>query len=153
MFITVYMGYKYGVWLTYDERHFNTEHIGHVTISCFLTRDDAFRLHREIVQICGNHADVIIKGKHEYFPSSYYIHDNNKMCSWGYAGTSQLWDKYKTICNDFECDFSPTPHTSIQYAIHPNVFSISDIKDKNITCSIHVADIRSDFPTDWKILL
>ena len=44
MFITLYMGYKYGVWLTYDERHFNTEHIGHVTIACFLTRDDAFRL-------------------------------------------------------------------------------------------------------------
>ena len=75
------------------------------------------------------------------------------MCSWGYAGTSTYGINIKLFVMILNVISLSYPHTSIQYAIHPNVFSISNIKDKNITCSVHVADIRSDFPTDWKILL
>ena len=42
------MGYGYGVWLVYNNTELKTEHIGHITIACFMNKDNAFNLYRNI---------------------------------------------------------------------------------------------------------
>ena len=32
------MGYGYGIWLVYDKSEFDTTHIGHVTVACFMKK-------------------------------------------------------------------------------------------------------------------
>mgnify|MGYP001158519673 FL=1 len=146
------MGYGYGVWLVYNNTELKTEHIGHITIACFMNKDNALNLYRDITNILGDTTEVEIIGKPEYFPSSYYEHDTNKLCAWGYYGKCNKWELYKNICDNYECDFSSTPHISKEYNLYPNLLKPCEIENKVIQCKVHCADIRSDFPVDWKLL-
>ena len=101
------MGYKYGVWMTYEHSLLQTSHIKHVTIACLMTKENALKLYDEIVNKYG--------------------------------------DNYK-------CDFSHIPHTSINYGISPNLLKPYSINNVKIQCKVHCADIRSDFPEDWKLI-
>ncbi len=146
------MGYGYGVWLVYNNTEVETEHIGHITIGCFMKRDNALELYIDIIRNFGDTAEVEIDGKPEYFYSSYYEHDTNKLCAWGYNGKCDKWEIYKNLCETYECDFSSTPHISKDYNIYPNLLNPYEMENKVIQCKVHCADIRSDFPVDWKLL-
>jgi hypothetical protein len=47
------MGYGYGVWLVYNQKIFTqpTPHIGHITIACFMNKEDATELYNEIIEM------------------------------------------------------------------------------------------------------
>ena len=85
------MGYGYGIWLVYDDDRLKTEHIGHITIACFMERNESIKLYDEIIHKLGETADIEIIGVPEYFYSSFYKHDNNKLCAWGYNGKCNKW--------------------------------------------------------------
>ena len=145
------MGYGYGVWLVYDDDEIKTEHISHITIACFMKKNEAEKLYAELTK-SSDKAVVNISGTSEYYFSSFYDHDTNKMCSWGYNGSCDKWGMYKKICNKYQCDFAFTPHTSIEYGMYPKLLKPININDKKLSCKICCVDIRSDFPEDWKIM-
>ena len=146
------MGYGYGVWLVYNNPEVETEHTGHITIACFMNKDNALTLCRDIIHNFGDTADVEIDGNPEMFYSSYYAHDTNKLCAWGYNGKCAKWELYKNMCETRECDFSTTPHISKYYNLYPNLLKPCEMENKVLQCKVHCADIRSDFPVDWKLL-
>ena len=146
------MGYKYGIWLVYDNDQLITEHMGHITIACFMEQSEAKELYDDILNNVGETAKVELRGKPEYFYSSFYKHDNNKLCAWGYNGTCDNWSLYEELCNKYTCDFSPIPHISKDYNIYPNLLTPHEITDITLSCKVYCADIRSDFPVDWKII-
>ena len=148
------MGYGYGIWLIYNSDELKTEHIGHVTVGCFMNKEEALKLYDEIVKKSGTDADVIFNGQHEFYFSTFYKHDKNKMCSWGYTGKCNKWKIYKKICDNYNCDFSSEPHTSIQYEMYPKQLEPINLskKKKKMECKLVCVDIRSDFPVDWKVI-
>ena len=154
------MGYKYGVWLVYDPNEFQKrhtiEHIGHFTISCFMERLDAIELYNELRQNYGTNTNIMVIGKPVTFSVGFYEHDNNNLSSWGFEGSCALWTQYKEISSGHKCDFSATPHTSIEYSkntIHANDILQYTMDDFTIKCRMHVVDITSDDPSDWNIIL
>ena len=147
------MGYGYGVWLVYNNAEIETEHIGHITIACFMKKNAASHLYRDIIHNFGDTAEVEVNGKPEFFYSSCYKHDTNKLCAWGYNGKCEKWEKYKSICETYECDFSTTPHISKDYNVYADLLKKPyNMENKIIQCKVQWADIRSDFPIDWKLL-
>jgi len=146
------MGYKYGIWLVYDQTKFNTNHIGHLTIACFMTKEDAYKLYHEIIEKCGDTFEVLIYGKSAFYDSAFYESETNKMCSWGYDGTCEYWDTFKHICEKYKCDFAYIPHTSIEYGFKPKLLKQESTHDTIVKCQVQCVDIRSDFPVDWKFI-
>jgi|SaaInlV_150m_DNA_2_1039686.scaffolds.fasta_scaffold00088_24 hypothetical protein len=151
------MGYGYGVWLVYDNndiinKGLHTQHIGHVTIACFMEKKEAYALYRDIEEKMGTNAEIDIYGTPAYYCSSYYEHDTNKLCAWGYNGKCEEWSLYKNICDNYKCDFSDVPHISKEYNLHTKLLNPFKIENTRIKCRLYCADIRSDFPVDWKLL-
>ena len=151
----LYMGYGYGIWLVYDGDHFATMHVGHVTVACFMQEVDARRLYAELREKCPHRFTVQVNGTPEMYPAAYYASDTNKIHSWGYNCTSDKWNMLREICVHHNCDFSPQAHTSIEYDMDPDLFSPVPIEggSRTVECELCLADIRSDFPVDWRILL
>ena len=148
------MGYKFGVWLVYNQELLNTKHIGHFTICCFMEYLDAVNLYDEIKNGCGIYSTLnLIGNKPIFFPTNLYSHDNNNLYSWGYYGNSELWNKYKIISNKYICDFSNEPHTSIEYSKNKDSLNLKPIDNLSLDCTIHVVDITNDNPCKWNILL
>ena len=147
------MGYGYGIWLVYDKSEFDTTHIGHVTVACFMKKHDALKLYDEIVAKAGYIAELKIKSKPEHYFSSFYEHDKSKTCSWGYDGTCDRWAIYKSIGEKYKGECSSVPHTSIEYGLFPKLFRPSPTTERRMSCNVHCVDIRSDFPDDWKIII
>lgn len=147
------MGYGYGIWLIHEDDELKTEHVGHITISCFMEKEGALNLYDEIVEKTGTDADITLNKQHEFYFSSFYKHDKSKMCSWGYNGKCNKWKIYKKICKNYKGDFSSEPHISIQYDMFPKYLAPIDLKSKKkMKCKVVCVDIRSDFPVDWKII-
>ena len=147
------MGYGYGIWLIYQGDELKTKHLGHVTVGCFMEKEEALKLYDELVKKNGTDADVNLNKLHKFYFSSFYTHDTNKMCSWGYSGKCNKWKLYKKICEKYKCDFSSEPHTSIQYEMYPKHLEPMDMrKKKKLECKLVCVDIRSDFPVDWKVI-
>ncbi len=146
------MGYGYGVWLVYNEDVFPTEHIGHFTISCFMNHDDALDLYHEITYKYGTNTKIYVDGNSVKFPCGFYEHDTNNLHSWGYKGKCSNWINYKRVCNNYKCDFSNIPHTSIEYNKNEYALNVKEIDKIELECQVCVVDIRSDNPSDWKIL-
>ncbi len=148
------MGYKYGIWLVYNQKLLATKHIGHFTISCFMEYLDAVNLYDELKNAYGIHSQVELIGNNPiFFPTNYYIHDNNNLYSWGYYGISNMWDKYKKITDKYKCDFSHKPHTSIEYSKNKELLNLIIRDDINLACTLHVVNINDDDPYNWNILL
>ena len=66
------MGYGYGVWLVYDNndiinKGLHTQHIGHVTIACFMEKKEAYALYRDIEEKMGTNAEIDIYGTPAYY--------------------------------------------------------------------------------------
>lgn len=148
------MGYKYGIWLVYNQELLHTNHIGHFTICCFMEYLDAINLYDELKNTCGTHTTINIIGNNPiFFPTNLYSHDNNNLYSWGFYGTSTIWNNYKTITDKYICDFSHEPHTSIEYSKNKDSLFLKPVDKLSLDCSIHVVDITSDNPNEWYILL
>ena len=65
------MGYGYGIWLIYNSDELKTEHIGHVTVCCFMNKEDSLKLYGDIVEKYGSDADFTLNGKHEFYFSTF----------------------------------------------------------------------------------
>lgn len=145
------MGYKYGVWFIYNQGKFNTKHIGHITIACFMTKADAVRMAEEINK---NISDIILysNGKYVLFEKNYYENDDNNIMSWGYNFNCKLWNNIKNICEKYKCSFSNEAHTSIEYGINSNSFKPYNCEPFSFNGDIKAVDITSDKPEEWKII-
>jgi hypothetical protein len=148
------MGYEYGIWLIYNGEELKTDHMGHVTVCCFMNKEEALKLYDELVENVGTDDDFTLNGQHQLYFSTFYKHDTNKMCSWGYSGKCNKWEDYKKICGKYECDFSSEPHTSIQYETSPTCLEPINFrtKKKKLECKLVCVDITSDFPIDWNVI-
>lgn len=148
------MGYGYGIWLVYDNEHFITSHIGHITVMCFMSEVDARRLYRELREKYPYRISVKINETPHMFAAAFYASDTNKIHSWGYNCESDKWDMFKNVCVYHNGDFSPQAHTSIEYNVDPSSFNPIKIEGgtKIVDCDIRLVDIRSDFPVDWHII-
>ncbi len=147
------MGYGYGVWLVYDQNAFCTAHLGHFTVSCFMTKEDAFALYDAIIdETKKEHVDVRISGIPQEFDANFYEDDDNDISSWGYSGVvveHGLWRKLGTISQRFKCNFSSYPHTSIEYSCISNRTGPVTRPDLILSCRLCVVDITSDNPLNW----
>lgn len=148
------MGYKYGVWYTYSEEAFTLHHQGHFTVTCFMEKSDAIKLYNELKTKFGpdnmiytNCIEPVV------FESNLYEDDDNDISSWGYTGTILNWDEIKKVTNNYSCNFSHQPHTSIVYTKIPkDIFPISCTENRIIKGTLNVVDICSDNPKEWEII-
>jgi len=146
------MGYGYGVCLVYDDDELLSIHIPHFVVSRFMSKDDAFSLHKKLSKKTGPLAQVQLNGKSQYFYSSYKEYDNNKLCAWGYEGRCDKWRLYGSFCEKYKCEFIPEPTTCLGFSIYPKVLKPHNINNKTIQCKLYAMDLRSDFPEDWKVI-
>ena len=146
------MGYGYGVWLVYDNNELPTKHVGHITIACFMERDEALNLYTNIIDTVGNQEVVKLSGKPIIFDTGFYEHDNNNLYSWGYSGECDKWSNYKDICQKYKCDFSCKPHASKEYTSIPEQLQPCEMEDMNLLCNVRCVDISKDSPYEWKII-
>lgn len=149
------MGYGYGVWLTYDKLIFNTKHVPHVTIACFMNLSDASELKDKIQKKFGDNFLINAHGKPITYDKNLYENDNNDIYSWGYdvelIETSQ-WPEIRKITENYICDIPDILHTSVQYSCYDDYCIGIFIKNMIINCKLVVVDIRSNDPTEWKIM-
>jgi len=152
------MGYKYGVWLVYDPKEFETTHVGHFTITCYMEKEDAYELYKVLKQEYGDmHYIDVDCNRPIIFEKNMYEDDDNNMNSWGYVGKSTRWDFFKstveTHSSNTNYNFSPYPHTSIEYVIigKKKLHPIQQI-NKCVLCKMELVDISSDDPTEWKVI-
>jgi len=79
------------------------------------------------------------------------------MNTWGYVGKSTRWDFFKstveTHSSNTNYNFSPYPHTSIEYVIigKKKLHPIQQI-NKCVLCKMELVDISSDDPVEWKVI-
>lgn len=152
-----YMGYKYGIWLVYKNyKDLSTKHIGHITLSCFMSIEDAINLHKDLILKFGKFHFIKLKKEFEFFQKNYYKNDNNNIYSWGFIGETyikDLWEKFKGYAYNYNCSFSDIIHTSINYNYNNELLIPYCLKeDLTILCSLEVIDITSDNPNDWHII-
>ena len=57
------MGYGYGVWLVLPVKGVKT-HIPHATIACNMSKDDAFKLYEEYIEVNGKNVRCTIDLSH-----------------------------------------------------------------------------------------
>jgi len=152
------MGYKYGIWLVYDNREFSTAHIGHFTITCFMEKEEATLLYKELIKMYGKtHQIWTICTKAIEFELNMYKDDNNNIHSWGYEGHTvtkeDIWLKFEQLANKYNCNFSQRIHTSIEYSTDKQLLRLVDLPaNKLVSCSIELVDITSNNPLEWSII-
>ena len=154
------MGYKYGLWMVYDKADFPTTHIGHVTITCYMEKDDATQLYHELLHVCGKYHEIYIECTNPIkFDQNMYENDDNNLYSWGYEGrmlhglNTNLWSNIEKIAQKYKCNFSYKIHTSMYYSLENNALIMHKMNENKIVkCTIELVDITSNEPTDWHII-
>ncbi len=147
------MGYKYGVWLTYPKNMLKCEHIGHVTVACYMSKEDAIDLYLHIERILGRNIEINIDCKNPVcFNKNMYDDDDNNMCSWGYNGYCLMWVLLKGIAENYRCNFSHQVHTTMEYGYNKQNFTLLNSNNRRVKCELNVADIRDDDPLKWKLV-
>ena len=147
------MGYKYGVWYVYPKETFVTKHIGHFTVSCFMEKEDARRLYIELLSKMGKSNMINVNCENPVIFENIYEDDDNNIYSWGYKGTILNWNSIRKITDNYKCNFSQQPHTSIQYEDEESNLNIEKLSsNKLIKCNIHLVNICSDNPNEWHII-
>ena len=111
------MGYGYGIWLIPIVKTFNTTHVPHITVSCFMNYYDAFFLFDKLKFNYGIYHNLKVCSEPIIFSNNTYINDTNDLHSWGYnVEKTKLWDGFKKICKRYDGCFSEQPHISIEYS-------------------------------------
>lgn len=147
------IGYKYGVWLVYDQNIFNTEHISHFTVQCFMNKYDAFKLYDKINNNYGNKYQIKVKKEGSIFNKHFYKHDKNNLQAWGYYGLINNWDSIQKLAEDFSGDFSHKPHTSIHYSNNKDSLTPKNLScDLDIIGTLKVVNINGLNPLKWSLL-
>jgi len=153
-YIYIVMGYKYGVWYVYPSGIISTKHIGHFTVACLMEKEDAKALFDNLIDKIGKINMINIDCQNPViFGKNIYEDDDNDICSWGYKGTILNWNTIKKITDNYNCNFSQHPHTSIEYT-KSDLF-LEPIKLKNnrlVDCKMHLVNICSDNPNEWNII-
>lgn len=146
------MGYGHAIWLVYNQEIFETEHIGHFTVACFLNETSALDLLNDIKEKIGKDTvNIHLEGKPQIYDPNYYSLDKTGLYAWGYDGKSDLWNNLKSVCSAYDCCFSDTPHTSICYDICLETLRPLSTTNKLISCKLYMADTTSDNPKYWRI--
>ena len=163
------MGYKYGVWYTYQKDFFPTIHQGHFTVTCYMEKEEAINLYQDIKNKYGILTEITIdRNKPIIFEANMYEDDDNNLQSWGYNGHNEgknNWKNLEEISTNYKCNFSHQPHTSIFYSkseeeIKKQIHKQKEDKQKEnnhnqytiIKCELNVVDICSDDPMEWSII-
>jgi len=154
------MGYKYGVWYTYQKDLFPIIHQGHFTVTCYMEKEEAINLYRDIKKKYGILTEITIdRNKPIIFEANMYDDDDNNLQSCGYNGENKNWKNLEEISKKYKCNFSHQPHTSLFYSkseeeIINQVQQIKNKKEKEtqINCELNVVDICSDNPIEWNII-
>lgn len=148
------LGYKYGVWLYVDDEEIGTEHISHITIACFMEKEDAIRLCRELIQEVGETIYIEINKKGCIFDdNTSYIDDKNDIFGWGYYGKSKMWKKIEEISKKYSCNFSFSPHLSMEYRKNRQELKPYDlICNKKVKGIIKAVNINGSDPKLWHII-
>ena len=148
------MGYKYGVWYTYSEYIYPLHHQGHFTVTCFMEKNDAITLYNELKTKFGPNNMIYTNCTEPVvFKSNLYEDDTNDINSWGYTGTVLNWSEIKKVTNNYSCNFSHQPHTSIVYTKNSkNILPVSCGDNRTIKGTLNVVDICSDNPKEWEII-
>ena len=145
------MGYGYGVWLVLPINGVKT-HIPHATIACNMSREDAFKLYGEFIELNGKSIRCTIDLSHyEILGPDYYEKSDDNNLGWCWAYNVDV--EAVIPSNVGNLDLPAAHHISMQYE-----YEKEDLcpVEKEIICSlmgqIEVADITSDVPNDWHII-
>ena len=145
------MGYKYGVWIVLkpgDIGH-TIKHIPHVTIMCNMSYDKAFQYYRELQWNGYSKVNIAIHRPVILFPNPY---NEDILNAWGYYVTMhpKTYLAMETKSKNYNGNFSDIPHLSLEYTTKIG----TDYQGKSmIEGTVCLADITSDNPSLWKILL
>jgi hypothetical protein len=127
-----------------------------------MEKEEAEKLCNELIHKFGKYHDMCIESKNPiYFEQNMYEDDDNNMYSWGYNGhipqtgnnKTISWLEIEEITKNYKCNFSHRIHTSIDYSKDKNLLhTLEMLHNKVVTCSIELADITSDNPSEWSIV-
>lgn len=148
------MGYKYGLWYIYSNDVFNTTHISHFTVSCFMNINDAYNLYNEIYNYYGNINVISVYCKDPViFDNNMYKDDVNNLYSWGYYGNIMYWNDICNIVQKYNCNFTNDNHTTVQYSTNKNLLNLKSCnKNEFLICKLVIVDMNDDNPNNWKII-
>ena len=147
------VGYKYGLWLVYNQNTFNTAHIGHFTVQCFMNKEDAFKLYDKINNNYGNTFPIHVEKLGSLFNTDFYNHDKNNLHAWGYYGSIKNWELLQNAAKEYSGDFSYKPHTSIIYSNDKSLLTPINLEnDITIVGNLKVVNINAADPSNWSLL-
>ena len=146
-------GYGYGVWLVIKDTNIlsDIKHIPHVTIMCFMEKEEAIKLYRDIMQSMGITYEINLHNICKLLPNSY--DDDEQLYASGFDCYATNWSLFQKICEKYSGSFSYDPHLSYDYS-----HNITDLKYKNydndliLQCELHVVDITHSYPMNWNIV-
>ena len=146
------MGYGYGVWLIIeDEDWIKTNHVPHITIACFMKYEDAYCLYSDILDIMMTSLmEFKVIDKPVIFDDKMYPNDDNQLAAWGFNLECDCWHIFRAISIVYDCNFSPEPHTTIEYNKDKSLFDFKNSPLKTINCKLAVVNINSDNPNEWR---
>ena len=143
------MNYGYGIWLTFEEDIFKTNHIPHITVACKMLEKDA----RELYNVLKNDYTKI---EVQILPDAVlddtwdvYLNDSSEVKAWGYNVVVKQWDEIEKICSKFNCSFSYSPHISIEYYTKDEKVDIKNFEYTKTTCTLRMANITSNDEKKW----
>ena len=147
------MGYGYGIWLVPLVKTFNTTHIPHITVSCFMNYNDAFFLFDKLKFNFGVFHKFSVTPDPILFSNNTYLNDTNELHSWGYnIEKNNLWDSFKKVCKRYDGCFSEQPHISIEYSKDFSSLNLTYGEYKDLKFRLCFVDITDDIPFNWLIL-
>ena len=145
------MGYKYGVWIVLPINGVKT-HIPHATIACNMTREDAFILYEEFIELNGKNIRCVIDLSHyDILGPDYYESCDSDENGWCWAYNVDI--EATLPSNIVNYDFPKSHHISMQYEYEKEDLNP---EKKEIICSLvgslEVVNILSDVPNDWHVI-
>ena len=147
------MGFGYGVWLIPTKHLFKTSHIAHLTITCFMNKNDAISLFHEISCKLGQNFHLNLIKKSKIYDKRTYHNEKELLLAWGYDCVKPLiWDILSSICKNYTCNFSYFPHISMEYSKDCSLFNIVPFQEKELKFRLCFVDITDDIPFNWLIL-
>lgn len=150
------MGYKYAIWLTYDDNLVDTQsnHISHFTIACMLEKQEAIDMYKELRHyLPESKTEIQLLPTKQHFETTFYKNDTTGLYAWGFIGSHPKWDIFRRVSEKYNGSFSYTPHTSVEYSSKPfEMNTKSDATHETVQCTLHTANASSDNYEDWYLL-
>ena len=124
------------------------------TMSCLMEKKNACHLYTELVSKVGKTNMINVDCVNPViFETNMYEDDNNEIYSWGYKGLILNWKTIRKITDNYKCNFSQHPHTSIQYTKKESELTPERlITNQLVVAELALVNICSDNPDDWHII-